>query len=480
MAACTTGQSMVNDAPPQATLLLEDCQIASPGTSESTDARCGKLPVFEDPAAGTGKQIELFVAVIPAVSRTPQGDPLFLLAGGPGEAATEAFPQFSSVFVSIHQKRDIVLVDQRGTGKSNSLKCPSTAETIEPTSDDFDVEKMKKELDACMATFDADPKLYTTSQAVHDLDQVRQALDYQKVNLMGVSYGSRMAMAYLRQYPQQVKTIILDGVNPIDWELGPHNPANAQRAMDLILDRCEKDEVCSQTFPNIKKEFSDMMLNLEKKPVEVTLPHPITGEPETLSLTRQKAATTLMLISYSPESTALLPLMIHNAVSNNDYKILAAQYLSSMDGLEKSISDGMYLSVLCSEDAPFYPSSNPQSDSYLPVRLDFLKKECEFWPHSDISSDLKKPVSSDVPVLLLSGEADPVTPPSNGEQVAENLKNSLHLVVPGMGHGQFYRGCMPRVITNFVQSGTLENLDTTCVDRVKAAPFFLNFAGPKP
>ncbi|MHC1782223.1 MAG: alpha/beta hydrolase [Anaerolineaceae bacterium] len=479
LAACSGGTPN-GDSTPAATLPLEDCEISSPGASEATDARCGRLAVYEDPEAGSGKQIELFVAVIPAVSRTPQGGPLFLLAGGPGEAATEAFPQFLSVFERIHQKRDIVLFDQRGTGKSNPLKCPSTTENIEPDSDSFDIKKVEKELSTCLKSFDADPRLYTTSQAVSDLEQVRTALGYEKMNLMGVSYGTRVALAYLREYPEQLETVVLDGLNPIDWELGPHNPDNAQRAMDLILKRCEEDAACHKAFPDVQKEFTDMMAALEKAPVEVTLPHPVSGERETFNFTRQKAATTLMMISYSPENAALLPLMIHAAAGEGDYRGLAAQYLSSTDNLEKSISDGMYLSVICSEDVPYYPETNPESDSYLPVRLEYLKQECGLWPHTAVMEDLKKPVSSYVPVLLLSGQADPVTPPANAEQAAKTLTNSMQLVIPQMGHGQFYRGCLPRVITNFIQEGSLENLDTACVAVVKAPPFFLTLAGPQP
>lgn len=477
-AACSGG-ILGESSTPAVSLPLEDCEISSPGSSETTDARCGRLKVYEDTDTGSGRQIELFVAVVPAVSRAPQGDPLFLLAGGPGEAATETFPMFMGVFDKIRQKRDIVLFDQRGTGQSNPLKCPSPAENIEPTTDDFDIDTVKKEMAACLAAFDADPRLYTTRQAVSDLEQVRRALGYEKMNLLGVSYGSRLALAYLRAHPERVATVTLDGINPIDWELGPHNPENAGRAVDLILERCEEDEACSRAFPHVRAEFDQVIRSLEEKPTEINLAHPISGDLQTVHLTRQRVATTILLNTYSPENSAMLPLMIH-AAAQGDYRGLAAHYLSSMDSLEKAIADGMYLSVLCSEDAPFYPRENPDSDSYLPVRLDLLKQQCELWPHEPAPAEWKQPVRAEAPVLILSGEADPITPPSNGEQIARTLPNSLHLVTPEMGHGQFYRGCVPRVITTFIQQGSLENLDTSCADTIQAPPFFLTLAGPQP
>ena len=463
-----------------APLPLEDCQLSSPGSAQSVDARCGSLPVYEDQAARSGRKINLHVAVIPAVSRSPRGDALFLLAGGPGEAATASFPQFMSIFERIHQNRSIVLVDQRGTGKSNPLNCPTPPEELQSPSDEIDVQKTSELLKACAAQLQGDPRLYTTSAAVEDLEQVRQALGYQQIDLLGLSYGTRLAMAYLRQYPQRVRSVILDGVNPLDWELGPHNPANAQRTLDLIFARCAADPACHKAFPDLASEFSDLMAALDEQPLELSVPHPITGEMTPLKLTRNSVAPAIMLISYSPENAALLPLLIHTAHQRKDYSPLAVQYLMATGSLEEALSDGLYLSVLCAEDVAFYPATPPVVQSYLPAPLDIIQKECQAWPHSTVTPEFKQPVRSDVPVLILSGEADPVTPPENGEQVARTLTNRLHLVVPGMGHGQFYRGCMPKIITNFIESGSLDKLDTTCLQNIQPAPFFLNFSGPKP
>jgi pimeloyl-ACP methyl ester carboxylesterase len=462
--------------PAQPAVALQDCQLSGVGMSYSISARCGTLQVYEDQQQEAGRQIGVSFAVIPAVSKTAQTDALFLLAGGPGQAATETYPQLIPILDRLHQKRDIVLVDQRGTGGSNPLRCPALAATDETTS----VEQAAPALKDCLNQLNADTRLYTTAAFVEDLEQVRQALRYQTMDLVGISYGTRVALAYMRQYPQFTRTVTLDSVNPLDWELGPQNPANAQRALDLVFQRCAADPACQAAFPNNRVDFQSLMATLQRQPAEVSLPHPTTGERIQVKLTASQAATTFQLLLYSPEMTAMIPLLVHETVARGDFSLLAAQYLISTGDLEKSIFDGLYLSVLCAEDVPFYPTQPAQVAAFLPDHTAEIIQQCQLWPHAQVSSEYKLPVQSNIPTLLLSGEADPVTPPANAERVAQGLSNGLNLVIPGLGHNVIYRGCVPKILTSFVDAGTVSGLDTNCVKDIRPSPFLLNYSGSQP
>ncbi|MDY6876619.1 MAG: alpha/beta hydrolase [Chloroflexota bacterium] len=464
-------------------ITLEPCQLAAPGSSTRLSAKCGTLTVYEDRAALSGCQIMLYVAVIPALNRDPAPDPLFFITGGPGGAATQDYMSVQPAFQRINEDRDIVLVDQRGTGQSHPLDCPPSEDS--PSSSDDDA--LEQEVTHCLNQLDADLDLYTTSIAMDDLDQVRAALGYDKINLYGVSYGTRAALTYLRQHEDHVRTVILDGVLPQDEPLGISVASDAQRALDLIFERCVADSACAQAFPNLRQEFKSLQESLEREPVAVRLPHPTTGEPTEVNFTQEQFAQTMRLFSYSQETVALLPLLIHTTQTSGDFGHLAAQHLLVIQQLEGNISEGMNHSVLCAEDAPFLykegefaGNGDAEKQSYLGEWYRELENFCVLWPVTEVSVDFKAPVTSDVPVLLLSGEADPVTPPSNGDRAARTLPNSLHLVAPGQGHGVILRGCIPRIATEFIERGTVQELNTACISEIRPMPFFINFAGPSP
>jgi len=460
---------------------LRPCQLAAPDSTGRVKAECGTLTVFENRAAGSGRTIDLRVAVLKALSRNPAPDPLFFLTGGPGQAATESYVQLSGAFDKINQTRDIVLVDQRGTGQSHPLRCPAPGDDFASSDSD---EQLKAFLEDCLKELDADPRLYTTSIAMDDLDQVRAALGYDKINLYGVSYGTRAALTYLRQYPQHVRTVILDGVVPSDIALGLGVAPDAQRALDLIFDRCAADSACHTAFPKLKEEFDALSASLAVQPVRVSLTHPVTGEPTELTLTHATFAGSVRLLSYSPETVALLPLLIHKAQAEGDLRLFAAQALMVTEQLTQSISNGMDYSVICAEDAPFITTeaaAHSNAGTYLgDQETGNLQKICAVWPRGDIPADFKQPVTSDVPVLLLSGEADPVTPPSNADRAAQTLSHSLHLVAPGQGHNVVARGCLPGIAAAFVESSSTQRLATDCVKDIQPMPFFISFSGPQP
>jgi pimeloyl-ACP methyl ester carboxylesterase len=455
---------------------LEECQLSSAGSSVQISARCGTLPVSENPD-GTGPVIHLNIAVIPAVSRNPEPDPLFFLTGGPGQAATESFLLLSPAFDRIRTRRDIVLVDQRGTGKSNPLNCEEAegVAALEPLD-------TRAEVQACLDALDAQPQFYTTPIAMADLDKVRVGLGYSQINIYGLSYGTRAALTYLKYYPERVRSLILDGVAHQDEALGSDAASDAQHALDLIFARCEGSGPCTQAFPNVQAEFYELLEDLRREPAQVRLAHPSTGETIEVTFTAEEMGSVVRLLSYTSETAALLPLLIHQAYARQDYAPLAAQYQIITGQLVESISSGMNFSVLCTEDVPFYEPQAPGTAGesfYLgDTQVSQLLEICAVWPRGSLPQGFKEPVVSSIPVLLLSGEADPVTPPSNGEQAARTLENSLHLILPGQGHNIIFRGCIPNIAAEFLEQGSVTGLDTGCSDQLQPMPFFVNPSGP--
>lgn len=461
-----------------ATLTLSECVLTAPGVSTRETAQCARLPVPENPNDPSSRVIDLHIAVIPAVSRSPAPDPLFFLTGGPGQAASESYLLLSTAFERIHQKRDIVLVDQRGTGKSNTLACPQVSddEAVEMESVDFARQ--------CVQSIEADLAAYTTANAARDLDAVRLALGYAQINLYGLSYGTRLAQTYLQMFPESVRAIILDGVVPQDQALGLYVARDAQHALDLLFSRCQADLDCSAAFPNLPAEFDRLLARLTEQPAQVRLPDPASGEIITQTLSASELGSAVRLLSYTPETVALLPLLIHTAAVDQDYTRLAAQYRIVAGELNESISEPLSFSVLCAEDEPFFDpqiAAVANRDTYLGnQQTDALNEVCAIWPREPLAEGFKTPVKSDVPVLLLSGEADPVTPPSNAQLVSQGFPNSLHLVAPGQGHNVIYRGCLPWLAADFIEAASVSGLDTACVEQIAPMPFFLNFSGPAP
>lgn len=479
LAGCSPAQPAVPSA--AQTLPLETCWLSQEGLSVQVQAQCGTLEVPEDPAVPSGRQISLRVAVIPAQSRTPSEDPLFLLAGGPGQAASEAFLPLISALNRANFKRDLVMVDQRGSGASAPLKCDIPENDQDGLRGEMpDLADYQQWAADCRANLNADPQFYTSMEAIHDLEAVRQALGYDQINLLGVSYGTRTAQLYQQNYPQNVRTMILDGVVPANWPIGSKMVEDAQRALDINFDRCKQQEGCQQAFPDIKTEFETLLSQLDSESRQVSLPHPLTGENVSVSLTAEGVSSTIRLMSYNHLTAALVPLVIHQAQTEGNWQPLAAQYLIITESLGRSIHDGLYYAVMCSEDIPFFNTQPAEDAGYLRSTLQYTQALCQEWglPADPVATSL--PPASNVPTLLISGEADPVTPPANGDAAAVYLPNSLHLVMPEMGHNNFAEGCLPLVIRDFLQSGAVQGLDTACISQIKAAPFFVHPSGPRP
>ena len=425
--------------------------------------------------------LDLHVAVVAALSLEPAPDPLVPIAGGPGQASTDFYAANVAAFEKIRRNRDILLLDQRGTGQSVPLDCDIDDDIVQGQ---MSAAQTLAAATACLDSLPHDPRYFTTSVAVADLDALREALGYPDLNLYGISYGSRVAQHYLRQYPETTRTVILDGVVPPQIALGPAIATEAQKALDAIFARCAEDPACDQRFPELARRFGELRNVLAAAPAEVTLPHPITGNRDTVLFGADELGGAIRLLSYHPSTVALIPVLIHEAASDN-LAPLASQFLMIRDNLSDSLSIGMHNAVVCTEDAPFFAgeaiTDEELAATYLgPMVLDALRTICSVWPAGVIDQGFKTPVDSAKPVLLLSGEADPITPPGFAMMAAVDLGNARLLEGRLQGHGQAPRGCMPDVMAEFVESGDPVDLDTECLDRQFAMPFFLDLSGPAP
>lgn len=454
-------------------IALSDCVLTTPGVDNQVDAKCGLLAVLEDPANSKSRQIDLSIAVVPAIQRSPEPDPLFILVGGPGQSAIEVYPALHSELFKIHEKRDIILVDQRGTGKSNPLRC------LDQNDETLSDEQVIALLKACPTKLEADLRYYTTDIAMQDLDQIRSSLGYETINLYGVSYGTRAALVYLKMYPAHVRSVILDAVVDPKFILYQDVATDGQRALELFFTRCEEDEACKNSFPQLRSEFDTLLEKLEATPAEIKIPHPVTGEPLELTVTPTMLTTIIFNVLYTSDLVAMLPLSIHQASSEDNFAPLIAQsYLS-----DSGIYDGMFYAVACSEDAPLLSPSEVEQEgkeSLFGESTEIFIQVCSAWPHGDPPDILRESVISNVPVLMFSGGADPITPPWHAEQLGQTLGNSLHLTFANMGHGNTITQCGSQIMGRFVESASITELDTTCVDTVKPPPFWVDFSGPQP
>ena len=463
----------------ESALELEDCRIRAGRGFPGIKARCGTLERLEDPDDPDSEVLALFVAVVPALTLEPEPDPFVPIAGGPGQASSEFYAAYSQAFEMVRRNRDIVLLDQRGTGRSAPMECESDDEIIVGQSSR---EETIAETEECLRNLPHDPRFFTTSVAVRDLEALRIALGSPQFNLYGISYGTRVAQHFLRRYPDSTRTVVLDGVVPPQIALGPAIAIEAQNALDAIFDRCAESSDCALAFPDIRENFERLRDSLDEEPLTVNLPNPVTGEPQALTFGRQEMAAALRLLSYRPSSVAVMSLLINEALEGN-FAPLAAQFLMVSDNMSDAINIGMHNAVVCTEDAPYFAGENVARDaldaSYIgPVQLDALEAICSVWPAGVLDEAFKVPVDGDVPVLLLSGEADPITPPRYAELAAVDLGNARLLTGKKQGHGLAPRGCVPNIIADFVVAADASDLEVDCLERLYAMPFFLDFSGP--
>ena len=478
--ACVTGTPVAAQEM-SATLKLEDCRIRAGEGFPGIKARCGVMTRPEDPSNPDGPAIELAVAVVPALSLEPEPDAFAPIAGGPGQSTIRFYASTAGAFERVRRTRDIVLVDQRGTGDSAAMTCDVDEEVIQGG---YSREQTVSVTEDCLAELPHDPRFFTTSVAVRDLEAVREALGYSAFNIYGISYGTRVAQHYARRYPGSTRTVIIDGVVPPQTALGPGIAIEAQRALDAIFDRCAEDDACAERFPTIRQDFDALRTALAEEPVTVTMANPRSGVASDVSFGSDELAGAIRLLSYHPSTVALIPLLVDEAVNGN-FVPLASQFVSIAESMDEALNIGMHNAVVCTEDAPFFNGEDVTAEdlaaTYIgPLQLESLEAICSVWPAGVLDDDLRLALSTDLPVLLLSGEADPITPPAFADRAAVDLDNALHLTGRRQGHGMAVRGCTPDIIGEFIATASVDDLDASCLDRVFSMPFFIDFSGPAP
>jgi len=467
-----------------ADITFVECEISNTNGQVSMQAECANFLVPENYAAPNGKQVSLYIAKIKSLSSRPEQDPFTLIAGGPGQAAVESYIGVSGAFRKILQHRDVYLIDQRGTGKSNKLQCkPDDEDYVDPF--EYDPETVASLTRQCLEQLPGDPRYYTTSVAVQDLERVRDALGVPQWNVYGVSYGTRVAQHYLRRYPAAVRTMILDAVAPPTINLGPDVATESQRAIEQMATRCASDEQCQALFPNLSERTSELVAELRRQPRQVQFESFSSGKIETLEFGAMHLAVTMRMLAYSAHGVAILPSMLHDAYAEDNFGPLARQATLISDDLGNALSLGMHNSVICSEDFPFIDPDKVDREALAETYLgaegwDSLLNTCSIWPSGVVDNDFKQLVQSDKPVLVLSGSIDPITPPAYAEMILPGLSNSLHIVNPEQGHMQAGVGCMPTLMAKFIEEATVAELDHTCLERQTPEPFFINANGPSP
>jgi pimeloyl-ACP methyl ester carboxylesterase len=463
-------------------LALSPCELRQSERLTLIQAECGRLSVPENPAVPGGRRIGLRVAVVPAVSTHKRPDPLFVLAGGPGMAATAFYASVAPAFGPIRRDRDIVLVDQRGTGGSNALDCEASAEDLYRSTTAVITAETRRCL--TMLRAHAHVRFYTTSLAVRDLDRVRAALGYERIDLYGSSYGTVVAQQYIRRYPERVRSVILDGVVPPQLAIGATSALDAQAALSAIFSRCEREATCHARFGDPAASYRRTLAALAGHPVWVDLTDPTSGEPYRLRFARDQLAMVLRLASYTPDLAALLPLDLHEA-AGGDLAPLAGQFLLIDRDYGSEIARGMNDTVVCSEDVPFYRVDAKRRAALAATflgtaQLDGLEAICRIWPRGPVDPDFHQPLHSQVPALLLSGGNDPITPPRYAALASRGFTHSLSLVIAGFGHGQLTDPCVARVMAQFVRRASVAGLDSACTRHLSPMPFFLTRDGPAP
>jgi pimeloyl-ACP methyl ester carboxylesterase len=458
---------------------FEPCTLTGSQHVGAVAAQCAHYSVPENPAQPNGRKIELRLAIVG--SRSPRSEPdwVTLIAGGPGQSAVDSFPEALQGFDYLHRHHTILLVDQRGTGGSHLLQC-AQGDWNAPDIDDPAVLRhfasdCRKHLEA-----DADLTQYTTDVAVEDLDTVRRALGLGPLDLVGVSYGTRVALEYLRRHPEGTRSLILDSVVPPDRALGQENASNLDDAIGKIFAQCRDDKACHDRFGDPAATLQDLRKRLQAAPMHADIADPVTGTLTAATLYPSTLSGIVRLYAYSPEFASLLPLLIDEAGHGRPQPMLA-QGKFIFSHFADSIAFGMQLSVTCAEDAPLLHAVNVDAGSVSgPGFVEGVQTQCAEWPRGTIAKDFHEPVVSDKPVLLMEGAWDPVTPPRYAESVASHLSNSKLLVAAGQGHNVIARGCMPKLAQQFVDKLDPKHLDTSCIKTFGPTPAFTQYLGAGP
>lgn len=460
-------------------LTFKPCSLGGE-RAEAVEAQCATLDVPENHDAPDGRRISLAIAMIPAKSQTAD-DPLLFIAGGPGQSILQSYPMMHAALQDARRNRNVLLVDARGTGGSHLLQCDEFLGQTDETGDE-DPDRLRGMVTACRDRLskDADLRFYGTGDHIRDLEFVRSRIGVAKFNLIGVSYGTRVAQQYAKRYPQRTRTVTLDSVVPNTLVLGQEHARNLDASVRRQFTRCVADPACKRQIGDPATLLARVRTTLEAGAIApVRYRDPTSGEWREETPTFGHLAMLLRMYAYRPESASMLPLILHDA-SEGRYEPLLSQARSLGGDLSEAMAIGMSLSVSCTEDVEL--KADPQDEkTILGNRFaEYIIEQCRQWPKGERAADFRKPLTGAVPVLAISGEFDPVTPPRYGDEVVKSLPQGRHLVLPGQGHSVLTTGCMPKLFAQFVEKADAKALDAACLKRLKPSPPFAGYYGWEP
>jgi pimeloyl-ACP methyl ester carboxylesterase len=457
--------SSVSSAAAAERIELAPCNF--PGLSRP--ARCGELEVLENPDRPQGRRLKIAVAVIPASEGPATSDPIVPLMGGPGEQVIALAVELAQVFAGPNRQRDLLLVDQRGTGRSGGFDCRFYSEADPATSlrDLFPVpavERCARELGGR-----ADLTQYGYLRFADDLEAVRRSLGYSALNLSAGSYGTRAAQVIMRAYPKSVRTAYLGSVIPIDLATPLLFSHAGEQAMDKTLVACASDAKCSVAFPNLREEFRQVMIRLNAGNVRVDVP----GTAHKAALDRGRVAEWFRSMLYRPARAAELPLLIHRAYQG-DYSPIARGILDNARGADVALSFALFLTITCSEDVAFIEERDVDpatKGTFLgDYRLRQQQAACAKWPRYSLPADYREPVQSAVPTMFVSGDADGGTPIWLTAHAAPGFSNRVEIVQRNQGHTE-WNDCVARLYERFVATGSVEGIDPSSCPEMPRLPF---------
>jgi pimeloyl-ACP methyl ester carboxylesterase len=446
---------------------LADCRVPKLAGA----ARCASVDVPEDRSLRAGRRIAVAATILPANTLSPKPDALFMLAGGPGQSSAALAP-LAGMLAGVRRDRDIVLIDPRGSGKSAPLRCAALAprDPLDEFGDVDIADAAQRCLREIMAAGNADLAQYTTAALVADVDAVRAALGYERINLWGGSYGTRVALEYLRRHPQRVRAMVLDGVVPPGLRINLDAWPTRDAALAELFGACAGQAACRTAHPDLNATLAAIGRDLASGRT-VTVADPRTGDAREMLLSFDLVVGALHALLYAPEFASLIPPLLER-VQAGDYAPLVAATLLATDDPGRSMNQPLHFAVTCAEDAPRI-GADEAAPTIAKLRAPALAarnlEACRGWPRPALPPDFGTPVVSDKPVLILSGGLDPVTPPANGRQVAESLVNSRHVVAAGYGHIVSPHACAPRLIEKFIDEAGFDALPQSCLDFLAAS-----------
>jgi pimeloyl-ACP methyl ester carboxylesterase len=453
MAACS---GHPEPEPPNA--LLQPCTV---GTAA---AKCATIPVPEDRASAVGRQIDLHVVVVPAATSHPQPDPIFWLAGGPGvAAATDDAANAVRFFAAANIDRDLVFVDQRGTGDSNKLLCEHGN----------DPARWADDLGTCLGSIEDDPAAYTTAWAMDDVDQVRATLGYDRINLYGGSYGVTAAEVYLQRHPEHVRSVAIISGTMLDTPIFELFPTSSQRALDKLFARCAADASCNAAYPDLAGDLERVTAQLDAGPVTLAVTNPITNQP--VRFTRDDLGPSLHNMLRDARTAVQLPRLLHEA-ARGDWSGVTQNVKASLRGMDPLVASApqmwqlMALTIQCHEPWAQLrpgPTQTASEHSYLRLKdvqaLSVQPSLCAAVPRPDPAALYAPPVQLPTPMLLINGDLDPQDPPSNVESAHRLYPNSLALVATDESHSMTNSNCLSSIVGRFFQTASTDSLPTDCL-----------------